>query len=184
MGDIFKAAIAEPVPHKKKELLLSLEVIENKNDKVTHEIFIQLGLNFITPLDREDIYHLGTSLHKISHYLWGAAKRIVNYNVEDTKTLSAFSEIICASVAEVNTAVYGLRNMKDLQHITTACVRINDLENDADNLFDAAMLELFASSVGGKEIIKRKDIFRMLERLTDKCEDASNAIETIIIKYT
>ena len=184
MGDAFKKAIAEPDLSKRDVMLKTLEELEHKNDETTHRIFIELGSNFITPLDREDIHYLTTSLDDIADYLWGAAKRIVNYQIVDEyNTLPAFAEIISKSIAAINTGVYALRDMKDLRGITAACVLVNSLENDADDLLDSTMMKLFSSKISAVELIKQKDIYQMLETVTDKCEDAANVIESIIIKY-
>ncbi len=184
MGDTFKKAMVEKDLSRRDEMLRGLEELEHKNDETTHKIFIELGSNFITPLDREDIHYLATSLDDIADYLWGAAKRIVNYQINDEySTLPAFAEIISKAIHAINTAIYGLRDMKDLRAITTACVTVNSLENNADDLLDSTMMKLFSSNISAVELIKQKDIFQMLEVVTDKCEDAANVVESIIIKY-
>src|SRR5271170_2130243 len=95
MGDVFKNALQQQDLSKRDELLRTLEDYEHKNDEITHRLFIELGRNFITPLDREDIHYLATSLDDIADYMWGAAKRIVNYQIDDQyNTLPAFAEII------------------------------------------------------------------------------------------
>jgi uncharacterized protein len=185
MGNVFKKALQEQDLSKRDIMLKTLEDLEHKNDETTHRIFIELGMNFITPLDREDIHYLTTSLDDIADYIWGAAKRIVNYQIDDQyNTLPAFAEIISKSIGAINTAVYGLRDMKDLRSITAACVLVNSLENDADDLLDSTLMKLFSSSITAVELIKQKDIFQMLETVTDKCEDAANVVESIIIKYS
>lgn len=185
MSDLFTSAITEKDLSKRDSILKKLEEMEHKNDEVTHEIFIQMGQNFITPLDREDIHYLATSLDDIADYMWGASKRIVNYQVEDTYgALVSFAEIIAKSIKSIDVAVHSLRDMKNLEAITKACVSINSLENDGDDLLDATMLKLFSSQTPAVEIIKHKDIVQMLETVTDKCEDVANVIESIIIKYS
>ncbi len=185
MGDLFKAAMQETDLSNRDRMLRSLEDYEHKNDEITHRIFIELGRNFITPLDREDIHYLTTSLDDIADYMWGAAKRVVNYQVDDQyNTLPAFAEIISKSIGAINTCVYALRDMKDLRAITAACVTVNSLENDADDLLDHTLLKLFSSQITAVELIKQKDIYQMLETVTDKCEDVANVIESIIIKYS
>jgi hypothetical protein len=185
MGATFAKALKEEDHYKRDAILRTLETFEHKNDEITHRIFIELGRNFITPLDREDIHYLATSLDDIADYMWGAAKRIVNYQIDDKyNTLPAFAEIISKSIDAINTCVYGLRNMKDLRAITQATVLVNSLENDADDLLDSTMLKLFSSNITAVELIKQKDIYQMLETVTDKCEDAANVVESIIIKYS
>lgn len=185
MGGVFKSALQEKDLNKRDALLRTLENYEHKNDETTHRLFIELGRNFITPFDREDIHYLATSLDDIADYTWGAAKRVVNYQINDQyNTLPAFAEIISKSISAINTGVYALRDMKDLRAITEACVLVNSLENDADDLLDNTMMKLFSSNISAVELIKQKDIYQMLETVTDKCEDAANVIESIIVKYS
>ncbi|NDC40292.1 MAG: DUF47 family protein, partial [Chitinophagia bacterium] len=103
MSDIFTAAINEPDLAKRDAMLRKLEDFEHRNDENTHEVFVQLGQNFITPLDREDIHYLATALDDIADYMWGAAKRIVNYQINDQfQALPAYAEIISKSVHAIN----------------------------------------------------------------------------------
>lgn len=184
MTIVFSEAIAEPNEEKRTALLKSLEDFEHKNDDITHRIFIELGRNFITPFDREDIHSLATSLDDIADYIWGTAKKITNYSIMvDDPVTRDFVNIINKSVQALRKAVEELRNMKDLRAITASCVLINSLENEADDLLDNAMLALFSSDIDPVELIKRKDLYEMLEIVTDKCEDAANVIESIIVKY-
>lgn len=184
MSDIFSKAVAEHDPGARGILLKQLEDWEHKNDEVTHRIFIELGRNFITPFDREDIHYLATSLDDIADFIWGAAKRMMNYYIDDVDdTTRGFAEIIKKSITALNKAVYGLRDMKDLRSLTEACVLINSLENEGDDMLDKGMMQLFSSNTNPIEIIKKKDLYQMLEIVTDKCEDAANVIESIIIKY-
>ncbi len=185
MSDNFSAALKETDLNKRDAILRKLEDLEQKNDEITHEIFIQLGHNFITPLDREDIHYLATALDDIADNIWGAAKRIVNYQIKDEQVaLPVFAEMISKSVKAINLAVNALRDMKDMETITTSCVQITEIENAADNLMDTIMLKLFAANMNPVELIKEKDIYQMLEIVTNKCEDAANVIESIIIKYS
>ncbi len=184
MASVFSEAVRETDINKKAALVKSLEELEHKNDEITHRIFIELGRNFITPFDREDIHALATSLDDIADFIWGAAKRISSYNIEDGNEITAgFADVISRSVKALNKAIGELRDMKDLRSITESCVTINSLENEGDELLDKAMLQLFNSNIDPVELIKKKDLYEMLELVTDKCEDAANVIESIIIKY-
>jgi predicted phosphate transport protein (TIGR00153 family) len=184
MGATFHEAIHETDYQKRVSLLKSLEDLEHKNDEVTHQIFIELGRNFITPFDREDIHYLATSLDDVADYIWGAAKRIVNYNMVDIDdSTRGFASVIHNSISELHKGVIELRGMKNMRAITEACVRINSFENEADDLLDSSMVALFSTEMDPIEVIKKKDLYQMLEIVTDKCEDAANVIESIIIKY-
>ncbi|MCB0695731.1 MAG: DUF47 domain-containing protein [Chitinophagaceae bacterium] len=184
MSGIFTKAINEKDIRVRAGMLKDLEEWEHKNDEITHKIFIELGSNFITPFDREDIHYLATALDDIADYTWGAAKRMMNYNIEEIDdTTREFAEIIGKAINALHKGILELRNMRDLRSITEACVTINSLENEGDDLLDRGMSALFSSNNPPVEIIKKKDLYQMLEIVTDKCEDAANVIESIIIKY-
>ena len=73
--------------------------------------------------------------------------------------------------------------MKNVSQIKQDCVLINSLENTADDILDRAIIQLFSSDKSPVDIIKLKDVYEDMEMISDKCEDASNVIESIIIKY-
>lgn len=185
MSEVFMRALKEQNRAERDRLLRSLEDLEHRNDEVTHRIFIELGRNFITPFDREDIHTLTTSLDDVADYMWGSAKRILNYQIDEIdETMQTFGAIIDKCIAAIHGAIHELRDMKKIRAITDACVAINKLENDADDVFDKATVGLFSThNISAVELIKRKDLYQEMEIVTDKCEDAANVIESIIIKY-
>jgi predicted phosphate transport protein (TIGR00153 family) len=185
MGQAFVAALRDPDRTKRDMALRGLDDLEHKNDEVTHQIFIELGRNFITPFDREDIHTLATALDDVADYIWGSAKRVVYYNIaEIDETMHRMADVILESIVTLQIGVRELRNMKNLKAITDSCVKVNSLENDADELLDAAIVRLFDGSqnIDAIELIKRKDLYEEMETVTDKCEDAANVIESIILK--
>jgi uncharacterized protein Yka (UPF0111/DUF47 family) len=62
-------------------------------------------------------------------------------------------------------------------------IKVNSIENQADDVFDMSIEKLFEQENDFKEVIKKREIYQVLEIATDKIEDVSNVIESIIIKY-
>jgi hypothetical protein len=179
-----KTALNEQDHEIRNKLLVSLENGEHKNDEYTHQIFVELSSNFITPFDREDIHFLATALDDIADYMYAVAKKMVTYDVQHAdEYMHELVDISEQSIKLVAEAVNKLRNMKNISKIRQACVNINSLENKADDVLDRAISNLFEKNSNAIEIIKLKDIYQDLEVISDKCEDASNVIESIIIKY-
>lgn len=184
MGAILKNVIEEPDFDKRAALINQLEDLEHANDELTHSIFTELGRNFITPFDREDIHYLATSLDDIADYIYAAGKKINFYKVNPNDIgMQKFAELIQQGAAQVRIAVTELRDMKNMRNITEALVKINSIENQADDIFDFSIERLFETEPDAKEVIKKREIYQVMEIVTDKCEDASNVIESIIIKY-
>ena len=184
MGSILRDLVAEPDFDKRAALIAQLEDLEHVNDEHTHSLFTELGRNFITPFDREDIHYLATSLDDIADYIYAAGKKINFYRVNPNDTgMQKFAELIEQGAEQVKIAVTELRDMKNMRSITEALVKINSIENQADDIFDFSIEKLFATEDDAKEVIKKREIYQVMEIVTDKCEDASNVIESIIIKY-
>jgi uncharacterized protein len=178
------ALIAETDYNKRQHMIKPIEDLEHASDELTHKIFTELGRNFITPFDREDIHFLASALDDIADYIYASAKKIKLYHVNPTdEGIQKLAEIIVASTQEVKTAVMELRDMKNIRRITDSLVRINSLENQADDISDMFIERLFSLEPDAKEIIKKREIYQVMEDATDKCEDAANVIESIIVKY-
>jgi len=177
--------VNEPEFNKRAVLIKEMEDIEHKNDEVTHRIFIELGRNFITPFDREDIHALASALDDIADYIYSAAKKINFYKIDpiSDQGIQKTAEAIKEAVAAVKEAVMELRNLKNTQKIIECVIKINSIENSADDIFDMSIERLFESDVDAKELIKRREIYQVMETATDKCEDAGNVIESIVVKY-
>ncbi|MGZ8524690.1 MAG: DUF47 domain-containing protein [Chitinophagaceae bacterium] len=185
MASILKAVVAETDFDKRASLISQVEDLEHANDELTHNVFTELGRNFITPFDREDIHYLASSLDDVADYIYAAAKKINFYRVNPNDMgMQKMAELIEQAAAQVRIAVAELRDMKNMRNITEALVKINSIENQADDIFDMSIEKLFDTEPDAKEVIKKREIYQVMEIVTDKCEDASNVIESIIIKYS
>jgi len=177
--------VHEPDFNKRGVLIKEMEDIEHQNDEITHKIFIELGRNFITPFDREDIHSLASALDDIADCIYAAGKKINFYKIDpiSDQGIQKMAEAISGAVKAVKEAVTELRNLKNTQKIIECVIKINSIENNADDIFDMSIERLFESDVDAKELIKRREIYQVMEVATDKCEDAGNVIESIVVKY-
>lgn len=184
MGKVLKEVVKEPDFDKRAGLIAQIEDLEHVNDDFTHQIFTELGRNFITPFDREDIHYLATSLDDVCDYIFATAKKINFYKVNpNDQGIQKMADLIEQGSEQVRLAVHELRNMRDMRKITEALVKVNSIENQADDIFDLSIERLFETEPDAKEVIKKREIYQVMEIVTDKCEDAANVIESIIIKY-
>lgn len=185
MGEKLSEIVNEPDFEKRAKLIKEIEDMEHVNDDYTHKIFTELGKNFITPFDREDIHHLASALDDIADYVYASAKKINFYRVNpDDIGIRKFGDLIALGCAQVYKAVAELRDMRNMRVITDALVAINSIENQGDDIFDMSIERLFATEPDAKEVIKKREIYQVMEIVTDKCEDAANVIESIIVKYS
>ena len=160
-----------------------IEELEHKGDEITHTIFSELATSFITPFDREDIHALTSTLDDILDYVQGAAGRIILYRVEViSEDLERLAGMIYEAVVELHRAIPLMRDFSNAEKIRESLVRINSLENAADDLFERSIARLFDTCKDPIQLIKTKELLVSLETATDQCEDAANVIESIMVK--
>ena len=159
-----------------------MERLEHDADQVTHEIISRLNKTFITPLDREDIHELATTLDDVMDFIEGVTEHLILYKVEQpTPQFQAMAEVVAMQVEEINKMV---PRLKDLRHgdILQHCIEINRLENQADRLLREAVVELFDRGGDPLKVMKWRELYALLETATDKCEDVAVVIEGIFLK--
>jgi uncharacterized protein len=184
MGKLLEQLVFEADADKRAAIAKQLEEYEHKNDELTHKVFQELSRNFITPFDREDIHYLATALDDVADYIWASAKKIQFHGVNpQDQGIQKMAEVIRQSATEIGNAVSQLRELKNPAKITESLVKINSMENHADDIFDMSIKILFEKETDFKELIRRREVYTVMEVATDKCEDVANVIETIIVKY-
>jgi predicted phosphate transport protein (TIGR00153 family) len=164
-------------------IVREIQDLENVGDEITHRLFTELSNHFITPFDREDIHMLASALDDIADFINGAASRISLYNfIDHDPVMPTIVGVLCRQTTEVHQAVANLKNMKNAQRVREAIIRINDLEKEADSIFELAIARLFSEEKDPIALIKKKEILSVIETATDKCEDVGNVIESILVK--
>ncbi|MGI4804461.1 MAG: DUF47 domain-containing protein [Janthinobacterium lividum] len=167
----------------RENLYQQIDKLENIGDDITHQIYLELGKNFITPFDREDIHSLATAIDDVADLIQGSANRMSLYQItEMTEPIRKLSELILQGSIDLQKAVAELKDLKNVRNIAESCIRINSIENQADYVFDRAVADLFLYEKDPIRLIKYKEILAALETATDRCEDAANVMESIIVK--
>ncbi|MFC7525317.1 DUF47 domain-containing protein [Parapedobacter sp. GCM10030251] len=183
MAKLLKELVNLADHSKRKELCRKIEGLEHRGDDISHQIHLELGKNFITPFDREDIHTLTSSLDDVADFIHGASNRIDLYKLEKiTDPIIEIADLILEATEDVAKAVHELRDLKNIRNITDSCVRINSIENKADYIFDKAVGELFEFEKDAIALIKYKEVLSAMETATDKCEDVANVLESILVK--
>ena len=160
--------------------------VEHEGDELVHQLMGRLNKSFITPLDREDIYELTSRLDDVLDYVDAVAKRLVTFKIATvTPHAAELGRIIVRGAEETAIGIALLRDLSQAEAITRQCAKINQLENDADQVMRDALNDLFDGAARDPiEVIKWKDLYEHLEVATDKCEDVANILEAVLVKYT
>ncbi len=165
------------------EIAAKIKKHENIGDEFTHTIYDELNTTFITPFDREDIHRLASTMDDVLDYINSFSQKIEIYKpLHFMPSYYQFSEVIEMTAMEILKIMTLFDNPKNFKEVMISCVRINELENTADDIYHAAVSDLFENEKDAIEILKQKDIFLILEKVIDKAEDVSDVVKSIIIK--
>ena len=157
--------------------------VEQDGDMLTHEIMKKLNKTFITPIDREDLHALASSLDDVLDLIWASVDRMAVFKItEPTKEAIAMSKDLLATAEVIHKAIQKLKE-KNYSYVQEYCIEINRLENRIDRAFRDALGALFNDVKDPILIIKWKEIYEHLEDASDKCEDVANVLEAIVLKH-
>ena len=183
-SDVLKRLALATNPREQSKLVEEIKEMEHRGDTITHRIFSQLNATFVTPLDREDIHLLASALDDILDHIDGSAHRVVLYSIKKfPPAMIRLCDVLHLSIAELHRGIGLMRNLHDTERLEEVFLKVNQYENDADDIFEQAIADLFKKEKNPIQIIKLKEVYVGLETATDKCEDVANVLEGIMIKH-
>ncbi len=161
----------------------AIERIEHQADTITQQTMKLLHRTFITPIDRDEIHQLITRMDDILDLMEDVSQCMFLYDIRAvTEEAGHLANICLISTEKVRLAVSKLPNMKESDAILKLCTEIDHLESDADGVMRSAMAKLFREEPDVKHLFKMKEIYQLLESVTDRCQDVANIIEAIVLE--
>ena len=158
--------------------------IEHETDTITHRCVEALHKTFITPIDRDSIHRLITRMDDVMDFVEAAAERIELYELTVmTADVRDLADVLHRSAMQVESAMRGLRTLKEPVATLKLCIDINRLENEADAILRRSVARLFKEEKDPIVVIKWKEVYENLEMGTDRCEDVANIIEGVILEH-
>ncbi len=182
--EVFEKFINTNDNNEKEKFLEQITGIEDRGDQKRFEISKALAKTFITPIDREDILDISTSLDEILNYIHTAAKEIKIYQVNSTESMKKMVEKIMSSIKELKEAIYLLKSKK-YDEVFKHAVIAKTYENDVEDIYRKALKEMFESNDLNENLghyLKLREIYRHLSNTADKCDDAGTVLIDLSVK--
>jgi uncharacterized protein len=154
-----------------------------KEKKINDEISEALCITFVTALEREDIEALSVALYKIPKTMEKIGERILLAphlfkGVDLTRQVSMLEK----ATATLVTMIQELRKNVNLEKIRTHNDQLQVLEGEGDKLILEELKKLYSGSHDGIKVVFLKDVFELIEKVFDRCRDAGNVINHIVLK--
>jgi uncharacterized protein len=156
--------------------------LEHECDEISHDILRGIDRTFITPIDREDIHQLAVRLDDVIDLIDGTIRRVSIFGIEKPTPVSLkLAGLIVTTTAELVEAVSQLRQQKG---VMAKCIRIKQLENEGDVVYQEAIAGLFRENLPAIEVIKWKEVYDNMERCVDSCVGVAHVLESVVLKHS
>ncbi|MBP7487503.1 MAG: DUF47 family protein [Parabacteroides sp.] len=182
---LLKELFSTENPERRIELCRLIKAEEVKGDKITKQTFKALNDTFLTPFDREDIHELADILDDVIDIINRCGQKVLLYSPKTLNKNSALLvDIIQKGCLELQLAVNELQNLKKTDaQLRNHCREIKRLEEEADGIYETAIMSLFKEETSSVELIKMKEITQELEKAVNKINSTGKVIKSILVKY-
>ncbi|HEU5472616.1 MAG TPA: DUF47 family protein [Actinophytocola sp.] len=177
--EVLREFVAAPT-ERRPELADRMHQVEHAGDQTTHEILELLNRAFITPFDREDIYRLAERLDDVIDFIDGAVDLANLYRLGELPSgVHEQVDLLC-QMARLTTDA--MRELAKPASLDAYWVKVNELENQADQVNRKLLSWMFGGDLEPLEVMKLKEIVDELESAADAFEHVANAVHTIAVK--
>jgi len=156
-----------------------------EDKRITQELTEALSTTFITPLEREDIQALASSLYRIPKTVEKIGERILicPQDVEG-RSFRKQIELLDQAAETVLAMVKQLRKGTDIETARQMNARLQTIEGDADDLEFELLRDLYQGDYNPRQLLFLRDLYELLEKVIDRCRDTGNIVLQIVLKYS
>ncbi|MCD1146616.1 DUF47 family protein [Peptoniphilus sp. KCTC 25270] len=172
-------------PGKLQEETKEMHQIEQEADNVMHEVINQLMIEFLPPIEGEDIvelvHHLDDVVDNIEDVLVGLYMFRVRELLPEAKQ---FVDLIQKSSLRLSELMVDFSGFKQSTTLKEGVIEINTLEEKGDELYVNTMRNLYDYSreFDPRFVITWTRLLDRLERALDSIEAVANSLESILLK--
>jgi len=182
MATLLVTAVNTVDAAEREPLFKQIDRLENVGDDITHKIYLALDRVVFTPLNRQDIHTLASAIDDVADYIHEASERMYLYNIDEViPAIKDIARIILTACAEIERSVNMLRKPAKAAQIMESCRLIKDYERLSDQVYYNSLANLFANEKDAITLIKYREILYSLETTTNKCKNATEVLQAILV---
>lgn len=167
------------------EQLKRMHDLEKQGDHVAHAIMDQLAIEFIPPIDREDVTELANLLDDVSDLIEEVVQHMYMYDIRELHPSALpVAQVIDEAVNALSEATKAFREFKKPKKLSRLMVAVHEKESEGDGLYLAAKRDLFTSHADAPAtyLIAWNSTFSHMEQCCDACERVASAMQKIALK--
>ncbi len=177
-------ALLKLLKNPNRERTLEDFVASRRNEKrIANEISEAVATTFVTALEREDIEALSLALYKIPKTIEKIAEHILLApHLMDGVDVSRQLGMMEKATDTLVQMIKELHNGVNMQIIRSHNEQLQAIEGEADKLVLDLLRDLYSGKHEPLKAMFLKELYDLLEKVTDRCRDAGNVVNHIVLK--
>lgn len=161
-------------------------VSARRKGKQIHEEITELVVrSFVTSLDREDIEALSGALYKIPK----AAEKFVERfllcaELLGTVDFTRHAETMEKAVDHAANMVQTLRRGGRLEKMMVMNAELERIAKEAELFMHSLLRDLYGGKHAFLQTLALRDLYQLLERITDRCAEVGSIVTHIVLKHS
>jgi hypothetical protein len=170
-------------PGKLEKYKTEMHEIEHQADIERHQVISNLFKEFITPIEREDILAILSSLDDVTDSIEDVVLRMYMFNVRELRPeMRSFTDLIGKCTASLRVLLEEFCHFKKSTKLKESISEVLKLEEDCDAIYSKAVHEIFTRESDPVKLFIWEDLFLRLEDCCDACGFVSKQIENALFK--
>ena len=170
-------------PNRLEEIKTSVHEIEHQADEVKHEVTAKLLTEFMTPIDREDIFELLRLVDDVTDAIEEISLKLYLYNyTELPHDTVEFTRLTLQCMEKMEECLKQMPNYLDKDVFQPFVNEVIKLEEQSDAKYIEDMHHLYLTETDGFKRHKAEAMYTMLEEVSDKCREVCRYVQNIALK--
>lgn len=166
-----------------EEVKTSVHLVEHEADDLKHEVTAKLLKEFMTPIDREDIYELLRLIDEVTDAIEEISLRLYLYDVKELpKNFVELTEVTVKCMRQTETCLnnmYDYLNENTFKPLVDAVVK---LEEESDAIYIESVHALYRTEKNEKILYINETLYSLMETVSDKCREVCRYVQNIALK--
>ena len=170
-------------PKRLEEVKTSVHEIEHKADELKHEVTAKLLTEFMTPIDREDIFELLRMIDDVTDAIEEISLKLYLYNYSELpRDTVAFTEVTLECMKKMEECLGQMPHYLDNDHFNSYVKAVVLLEEEGDKKYIEDTHYLYTHETDPLKIHKAEQMYMMLEDVSDRCREVCRYVQNVALK--
>lgn len=166
-----------------EEVKNSVHKFEHQADNLKHEVTAKLLKEFMTPVDREDIYELLRLIDEVTDAIEEISLRLYLYNVQEVPdNFIELTEVTVECMKETENCLGHMYDYLNESVFSPLVDRVVKLEEKSDEIYIESVHNLYAKEKDLRRLYVHEILYSLMETVSDKCREVCRFVQNIALK--